>query len=1849
MNRIFRIVWNRALGQFVVASELVRSRRATGGATVVGPLRSGWTRGLLFAALAAVMPLSHAHTTSVGYIAPLGSSNTITFWYGTYHADVTLGQFEGQFKLVGDNGFSQTVDFTQIVGTGQTNTQAPVGLEDGVNNFYAESESGTKLVATPPSNGPSLVWQGVTFTGLAAGTYTYTYIPAASPTVQWQPWNPVLSNTLVVTAADLNGFPMLPGETYTQDDPELNQADSIVFNGGIFAPTDDSTKSQPVTVRSGGGTVDTTGGDVTFDGGIDGTGLLTKTGDGTLTIEGDNTSTGGLAINGGTVKVGSDSALGDPDAGLSFDGGTLNTTGDIDNGRDVTLNSGGGTFDTDAGTTLTNSGVISGSGDLTKEGDGTLALTGDNTFTGDLNINDGTVQVSSDNNVGTGTVNIGDGTLQATGDFNIDNAVTLTDANSTVDTQDNDATLSGPVDGSGALNKEGSGTLTLEGNNTFSGGLNINDGTVQVSDADNLGAGTVTIGDATLQATGSFDADNAIELTDADSTIDTQNNDVGLTGDIGGSGALNKEGGGTLTLEGDNTFSGGLNINDGTVQVSDDSNLGSGKVTIDDGTLQATDSFDTDNAITLTDADSTIDTQSHDVGVSGDIDGSGALNKDGSGTLTLTGDNTFSGGLNINDGTVQVSDDSNLGSGAVTIGDGTLQATDSFDTDNAITLTDTGSTIDAQGHDVKLTGDIDGSGTLNKEGSGTLTVDGVASQSGGTVVNDGTLVLGGDNTYTGGTTINGGTLQIDNDKNLGDASGGLTFNGGTLHTTGDVDSDRDITLAGNGTIVSDAGTTMTNSGDVDGSGTLVKDGTGKLELGGELSQTGGTVVNDGTLVLGGDNSYTGGTTLNGGTLQINNDKNLGDTSSDLTFNGGTLHTTGNVDSQRDITLSGDGTFVGDAGTTMTSAGDISGSGDLVKKGAGKLVLEGNNSYTGETAIDGGTLALSGAGSLASSSKVVNNGTLDISGTSAGADVTALVGTGNVQLGSQTLTITDAAGDFGGAIAGTGAVVIDHGTQTLSGNNTFSGGVQVNNGTLKVAKDQNLGNGPVTIGNGGVLQSTGSFTSDNAVVLKGPGSTIDTHGSDVVLSGQVSGAGTLNKVGDGTLTLTGNNSQNGIHIKGGTLAFDGDAALGASTGVVTIEDDTTLRTLSDVNITHAIYVNDTRSAVFDTGNHAVTVSGNIDGAGIVQKLGAGVLTLSGNNSQVLMEVKGGSIAVASQGAAGAAGGDIYIGTDGSFTTLFGGTITQKVHVTGENARFDTNGHDVTLSGTIDGNACFIKSGDGRLDLRGGGSNDIGACIQQGDLAFNSTFNGRVWVYEGATASGSGRIVGDVDVKGTLSPGNSPGHLEVYGSVTQQKGSRLLVDVDGHTAGVGAGHFDTLELVGADSVYTAGGELAPRLRGITGDASNTYQPQIGDTFAVVHAEGGVEGAYETVAQPTDGLPDNARFDVYYTADDVVLAVTADSYAKLLSGASTVNAASVGAAVDGVRGAAGARFGGAGRLQGELLGMDTERLSHTFQQLGGEVHADLMSAVAQSGYRLQSTVRQRMDSPANGDVQGAGAAVDADLGDHFWVTTIHANGSLDASATAQGYGFNNNALLVGLDNAVSDHFTAGGGVAYSRDAVYAGWLGEGKHSSYQVFGYGVWQSGGMYVNGIVGYGQDQYTIDRAVDLGSGTAQLSSSPNGHTLALDIEAGKRFELGGWALTPAIGVSSQDLRRDGTSEHGDGAVALAMDHGDVTSVRARLGGRLSTSFALSTWNISPHLDVFAVNEMGDTSAALTSRLDGTGRFTTRASSPGRNGLQVGAGVVANLDTNATLYLDYQSDHWSHATSHEFKAGVRIAF
>ena len=423
----------------------------------------------------------------------------------------------------------------------------------------------------------------------------------------------------------------------------------------------------------------------------------------------------------GTVAAGSDGALGG--GTVTIGAATLRSISTISTDNAFAPANSASTMDTGE-YAMTVSGNVSGDGTLHKIGSGTLTLTGDNTFTGGIDIVAGFVAAVDEQAIGTGPVTIGAGGFMAAGSFSTDHAFTLTDSGSMVDTNGYALTISSNVGGAGTLNKTGTGTLTLSGDNTFAGGLDIAAGTVVAMDEGAIGAGGVNIGAGSFAAGSDFDTDKTFTLMHGSSTIDTDSHDLTLDGEITGSGTLNKTGAGTLTLTGDNAFSGGLDVSDGTVVAMDDDAMGAGDVTIGSGVFTPGSDFATGNDFSVTHGDSTIDTDGYDLTLSGDVDGNGALNKSGLGILTLLGDNAFSGGLDIDAGTVVAHDDGAVGGSTVTIGSANFAPGSTFSTDNAFAVTHGNSTIDTDGYDLTLVGNVSGVGTLNKTGAGTLALVG---------------------------------------------------------------------------------------------------------------------------------------------------------------------------------------------------------------------------------------------------------------------------------------------------------------------------------------------------------------------------------------------------------------------------------------------------------------------------------------------------------------------------------------------------------------------------------------------------------------------------------------------------------------------------------------------------------------------------------------------------------------------------------------------------------------------------------------------------------------------------------------------------------------------------------------------------------------------------------------------------------------------------------------------------------------------------------------------------------------------------------------------------------------------
>jgi hypothetical protein len=129
-----------------------------------------------------------------------------------------------------------------------------------------------------------------------------------------------------------------------------------------------------------------------------------------------------------------------------------------------------------------------------------------------------------------------------------------------------------------------------------------------------------------------------------------------------------------------------------------------------------------------------------------------------------------------------------------------------------------------------------------------------------------------------------------------------------------------------------------------------------------------------------------------------------------------------------------------------------------------------------------------------------------------------------------------------------------------------------------------------------------------------------------------------------------------------------------------------------------------------------------------------------------------------------------------------------------------------------------------------------------VQINGTFGGVGFVGAAVTVSGGGR----------LAVGTTPGQLTVNAPVTLLAGSSMSFDIDGPTAGNGAGHYSQLLITGVGNNLIGNGILVPVLRGITGSANNTFTPAIGQQFQIVTAQVGILGSFSGLTQPATGLP-------------------------------------------------------------------------------------------------------------------------------------------------------------------------------------------------------------------------------------------------------------------------------------------------------------------------------------------------------------------------------------------------------------
>lgn len=746
--------------------------------------------------------------------------------------------------------------------------------------------------------------------------------------------------------------------------------------------------------------------------------------------------------------------------------------------------------------------------------------------------------------------------------------------------------------------------------------------------------------------------------------------------------------------------------------------------------------------------------------------------KYGSGTLILTGENTFGAGsaMDVRGGVLNIRHNKALGSSAyahVYASTSALQVQDNITVSNGVYIKGMGA--DGAGSLRSLSGDnvwagsvwphLDNPNAAIGVDSGTLTISGVIgihSSSVGSLikVGAGTLILTNNNAYTGSTTVNQGTLITRHATGLGASAGGTTVADGAT-----------LGLENNITVAAEA-----------------------LTINGLGIGAAGALRN-----LSGNNTWNGPLTQNAARIAV------------------------------------------DAGT-LTINGKISGSGTLRKSGPGSLILTGDNDYAATTDVLAGVLNIRHNNALgtASYANVYDEATLELQG---GISVARGLYLGNVNSASSTLSLRNVSGNntwagavwlhsshsharigvesgttltISGAIAphdgSTGSLTkVGAGTLVLAGANTYTGPTYVNEGlvNLQHASALGTGNAGTTVASGAQLQLQNNITvSGESLTLSGGTAlrnvsgantwagplaiasystvSVDT-GSSLNLSGNLSGL-RLDKVGSGTLILSGDNSATGNYMDVGA-------------GIVRLESDKSPFG-AYFHVTSAAAMVELAGGITTPADKIVYLSGLASGSNPSLRSASGVNTW------------GGTVVLHNGGP-----GNRNIGAEAGSTLIINGAISETAY-------------------DVPGPRNLVKVGEGTLDLRGANIYAGSTVVTAGTLLVNNTSgsgtgSGNVQVDAGLLG-GNGSIGGSVTVNpaGTISAGNSPGHLSIAGSYTQT--GTMLVELDGTSQG--ATTADGYDWISVGGTATLDGTLRV-------DLLDNFQPQGGDTFYVLTASGGI----------------------------------------------------------------------------------------------------------------------------------------------------------------------------------------------------------------------------------------------------------------------------------------------------------------------------------------------------------------------------------------------------------------------------
>ncbi len=888
------------------------------------------------------------------------------------------------------------------------------------------------------------------------------------------------------------------------------------------------------------------------------------------------------------------------------------------------------------------------------------------------------------------------------------------------------------------------------------------------------------------------------------------------------------------------------------------------------------------------------------------------------------------------------------------------------------------------------------------------------------------------------------------------------------------------------------------------------------------------------------------------------------------------------------------------------------------------------------------------------------------------------------------------GDFDttidGVITGAGSLIkTGSGTLTLGGLSTFSGGGELHEGTVVIARGRALGSGEFDVLGDVEFRPDGdTHALINRFDIDG-GSTLTFAGAgELRLNASLVGDGDVvvnMDTPDDTIRLQTRNGFDGLTIEQGIVAIGNADALG--TGGVRVTGLGAIDALNESMTLNDDFRINTNGRLSFIGKRGVNISGRILGPGELHinfNRDDDVIALLRDNARTgITTLERGIIRLGHDEALGE--GDLVLAGDGTLqSTSFARILRNDINL---------NDNDLTFSGGSAARLTRFISGTGRVIIDEGFILTLTrdhtytgqTQVREGLLALraNASIAGNLLLRSSGVFRGEGSIGGDVTVKsnGLIAPGDELGFdvgtVRIGGDYTQERDGRVQIQIDADK-----GEADRLRISGSARLRNHSTILA--------QVQGTGYIRSGRVFTVIKADGGVidngveiESASATITLEVVRDPD---FTDGNTKFGLQLFRAADAYsAAALPG----NANTIGQVLDSHIALADADpTGETAALLGRVDALSAEQYNLALTQLSPQSYSSLTTAGVgqltnfhsqQAAYLAARRAGVEADwspwrtTPPPGAMawasdenivlaQAIAASIQDDDGqtppplqeslpeEKRWGSYVKLQavwGDQDPGFNISGFRSTSLGFQMGLDYRFAQNFTAGLAAGYVNTSVdIANNGGDMQEHSVRFGPYASFSQGNWYLDASLTGGYHFYTNDRNISTLNLVAE--SNFNGWDVTGYLGGGYHYDLAkNWLMTPSAAVQYSYFSFDGFTESGAPSANLTVDSRDSDSLKSRLG--VNFTYVGLDWGakVLPSAYLGWEHEFFNDTDITGNFITGGNPFIIDSGTRDKDAFFYGVQLAVLLERNVSAFFRFEDARGSTSDVRAVAAGLTINF